>query len=274
MDERRCSAPSLKITLLAVVLIGCATAPGNREPGVEAEGAGVPWVRESVEYKATALQAYRSAADALEALVTNPAWSALPQQTDGADLPTAVILDVDETVLDNVVYQDRQGARFDRFTWDLWLAEREATAVPGAVEFLNRTRALGVETFFVTNRPCRTRPVSADPCPQEQDTIANMLALGIEVDREHMLLLNERPDWGREKLTRRQALAKDYRIVMLFGDQLGDFVPCARSRIVPPCVEAATTNSRLALYRQHSDYWGNGWYMLPNPMYGTWRDFD
>ena len=60
------------------------------------------------------------------------------------------------------------------------------------------------------------------------------------------------------------------RFIMLFGDDLGDFLPCVRKRVYAPCTEPATRESRKAAVEKHAKYWGNGWYILPNPMYGSW----
>jgi acid phosphatase len=59
---------------------------------------------------------------------------------------------------------------------------------------------------------------------------------------------------------------------MLIGDDLGDFVPCIRKRPYTPCTDPATRESRDALVREYRDYWGSGWYMLPNPMHGSWTE--
>ncbi len=262
--------------LWALLLVnGCATTPDT--PPVPTSTAAtplaVPWVRNSVEYQAAALQTFQQAAWLLESLLADRSWSALPNQTDAAGKPAAIILDVDETVLDNALYQEREGGRYDPATWDTWIAARGAVAVPGVVEFLARARALGIATFFVTNRPCRQRPGSRAACPQEQDTLDNLRDLGIATDDQRLMLLQERPEWGREKQSRRDLIARDYRVIMLFGDQLGDFVACARSSIEAPCTVAATAGSRRALFLKHQAYWGRGWYILPNPMYGSWAEF-
>ena len=262
--------------LSALLLVnGCATTPDTppAPTSTAATPLAVPWVRNAVEYQAAALQTYQQAAWLLESLLADRSWSALPNQTDAAGKPAAIILDVDETVLDNALYQEREGGRYDPATWDTWIAARGAVAVPGVVEFLARARALGIATFFVTNRPCRQRPGSRAACPQEQDTLDNLRDLGIATDSQRLMLLQERPEWGREKQSRRDLIARDYRVIMLFGDQLGDFVACARSSIEAPCTVAATAGSRRALFLQHQAYWGRGWYMLPNPMYGSWTGF-
>ena len=254
-----------------LVINGCATTPAPTSAA--AIPLAVPWVRNSVEYQAAALQTFQHAEGLLETLLADRSWSALPHQTNAAGKPAAIILDVDETVLDNSLYQEREGGRYDPATWDSWIAERSAVAVPGVIQFLASARALGITPFFVTNRPCRQRLGSPAACPQEQETLDNLKDLGIETDAQRLMLLKEQRAWGREKQSRRDLIARDYRVIMLFGDQLGDFVACARSSIETPCTVAATAGSRRALFVKHGAYWGRGWYMLPNPMYGSWTGF-
>ena len=76
--------------------------------------------------------------------------------------------------------------------------------------------------------------------------------------------------WTQEKVTRRNLVAKNYRVIMLFGDDLGDFLPCVRAKLYAPCTEAATADSRRRMVEDNARYWGNGWYVLANPVYGSW----
>jgi acid phosphatase len=112
-----------------------------------------------------------------------------------------------------------------------------------------------------------------DPCPYEQTVIDDIREAGFETDRDHVLLSFERDNWSREKLLRRETLARTHRIVMLIGDDLSDFIPCVRATAIAPCDNAGTAESRKRKVAQFSGYWGNGWYILPNPMHGTWTSF-
>jgi acid phosphatase len=61
---------------------------------------------------------------------------------------------------------------------------------------------------------------------------------------------------------------------MLIGDDLSDFIPCVRSSPRKPCTERATIESRDKLAYEHSNYWGAGWFVLPNPMHGSWTSVE
>ena len=98
----------------------------------------------------------------------------------------------------------------------------------------------------------------------------NLREVGIEVDDDHLMMANENLGWDREKSTRRELIAKTHRVIMLLGDDLGDFIACTREKPLHPCSEGATIESRLASTIEYKHYWGEGWYILPNPMHGSW----
>ena len=258
-------------TALALVLAACQhTAPIDRSAAPPAGAAGaddnlnaVLWMQSSAEYRAVAMQTYRAASDQLDAALADPAWDALAPAERGnpaAGLPPAVILDVDETVLDNSPYQARlvsNGTEYASATWAGWVAERNATAIPGVVDFARAANARGVTLVYITNR---TEPMQAD-------TLANLRAVGLPVADDSVFLGKGTPVEGCEqadsgdKTCRRQLAGRRYRVLMQFGDQLGDFV-----RIEPNTVAAHD-----AVLDRHGAWFGRRWWMLPNPSYGDWQ---
>jgi acid phosphatase len=233
------------------------------------------WVKNSADYKALTRQVYGVATRDLERFLADPSWSAMPGQTGAEALPPAVILDVDETVINNVEFQVVFERPFTDRQLEMWDREHEAKPVPGVVEFVLAAHeagvtTAGVTTFFMTNRPCEQYPDEEDVCPQKQTVIDGIRELGIAVEPEFVSLALERPEWKGEKLIRRQLIAEDYRIIMLIGDDFSDFVPCARKSVYTPCTQGATRASRAADVRKYANYWGNGWYILPGPMHGSW----
>ena len=228
---------------------------------------GLMWVKHAEEFRAVTLTVYQSAEKDLEGFIADPSWSALPEQTDAAHLPPAIIFDVDETVLSNIDFQLSFEPPFENWKLDEWNRATDAIPIPGFAAFAEKARAMGVELFFVTNRPCERN--GSGPCPQRVTTINDIAESGIETDKEHVFLSNER-GWTREKVTRRMHIAQTHRVIMLFGDDFGDFIPCVRSETLPPCMTSATSESRRADLERFSRYWGSGWYVLPNPMHGSW----
>ena len=233
------------------------------------------WLRNSSEYRAASETVYRAAEAALAKGLADSAWTAEPAQSgDLSALPPAVVMDIDETVLDNSepqVHMLREGICYEEFpgAWDDWVAKHRAPAVPGAVDFIRAARGMKdasgrpVRVVFVTNRECAPRAGSGAACPQKEDTLANLVALGVGVPTlaDDVLLKGERPGWDAEKLSRRQEIAGRYRIVLNIGDDLADFLPGMRRATI-----AERDRTRCA----RDAYWGRRWFMLPNPLYGSW----
>ncbi|MEO1201141.1 MAG: HAD family acid phosphatase [Pseudomonadota bacterium] len=268
---RRC--PTALLYACAVLLSACATAPTGEQGHSPADDLGLRWVKSAAEYRAITRQVYAAAGDDLAGFVADPNWSALPWQSDAGELPPAVILDVDETVVSNVDFQLVFERPFANWKLEQWASETTATPVQGVVEFVAEARRQGVTVFFVTNRPCEPKPGNDDPCPQRQTTIDGIGEVGIQTDAAHVFLSEER-GWTREKITRREHIGQNYRVLMLIGDDFGDFVPCVRKKIRAPCTVPATAASRAAALDEYDRYWGRGWYILPNPMHGSWTSID
>lgn len=224
------------------------------------------WMQQAAEYRAVAAQTYRAATDRLDALLA-PGSASLEQlarpEAEWAALPPAIVLDLDETVLDNSWFQARMIREREEYTpaaWDAWVLEAAATAVPGAREFLAAAAARGVQIFYVTNRECPKAAASgADPCPAKTATSRNLQALGLPSadDPSHLLLRRERPEWdASSKSLRRAWLAQRHRIVALVGDDLQDFV------------DRSTWGDRAP---ELEPLFGRRWFALPNAMYGSWE---
>ena len=218
----------------------------------------VLWMQSAVEYEAAALQAYRMAQLQLDAAIATPSWTAALEQTGNpAGLPPAVILDIDETVLDNSYYQARMvrdATAFSEQTWKAWVEERRATAIPGALEFTRYAVQRGVAVFYVTNRIAKG----------EQATRDNLAALGFPLDAtvDTVLTRGERAGWeASSKGPRRAHIAGQFRILLLIGDDLGDFVVDA----------GGTPEQRSVRTAPLADRWGRQWIVLPNPTYGSWE---
>ncbi|MGB5690623.1 MAG: HAD family acid phosphatase [Woeseiaceae bacterium] len=255
--------------LAALVLLLAACATQAPIPAPE-DDLGLFWVKHAAEYEAVTRQVYGMATRALPGFIADKSWSALPWQTGAEDLPVAVILDVDETVINNVDFQINYERPFDNYKLDFWDRDHTAQPVPGVVEFVRSARAAGVTTFFLTNRPCEQYAGEDEACPQKQTVIKGLEELGIPTEPEFVSLAEEQQHWKREKLVRRQLIGESYRVIMVIGDDLGDFVPCVRKKVVEPCTAPGTRVSRAAALDEYAEYWGNGWYILPNPMHGSW----
>ena len=224
----------------------------------------VLWVQASAEYRAAAETVYHAAAQRLDAALAQAHWDALvPSERDNAggtaDLKPAVIMDIDETVLDNSPYQARlvrDQAQYSDPGWDLWVAEKKAKAVPGVVDFAKAAAAKGVTILYISNRAVHLKDA----------TLANLKAAGLPVAGDEVFLglgtvVPGCEQHGSEKNCRRRQAGREYRVLMQFGDQLGDFVEVANN----------TPAARTALLEEYGDWFGERWWMLPNPTYGGWE---
>lgn len=215
------------------------------------------WMQRSIEYKANALSVYALGKIQLDKALADKNWTAATEQTGAyQDLPPAVVLDLDETAMDNSAYQTgliASGTDFAPKTWDAWVKAEKATAVPGAVEFTQYAESKGVKVFYVSNR-------NAD---QEEPTRRNAQALGFPMggNVDTFLMSKEQPDWGSAKSTRRAFIAKDYRIVLLFGDNYGDFSDAYNG----------SEADRLKAFDAAKEHFGRDWLMLANPGYGSFE---
>lgn len=188
------------------------------------------------------LQTYAAAADHVR--------EAAAKRTKGA---WAVILDADETILDNSEYQRRraaQGLGFTQDTWDAWVLEEKATALPGAAAFLTLVRDLGGRIAIVTNR-------DDNVCPA---TRRNMQALGLVND-----VVLCRVNRVSDKNPRFEAVQKGtaipnagpLEVVAWVGDNILDFPGLSQDVHKGPA-DAFSNFGRM-------------YFMLPNPMYGSWE---
>jgi 5'-nucleotidase (lipoprotein e(P4) family) len=246
------SSPSAETT--AVPTPAAAAAPCR--PGDALVNAAL-WMQSAAEYRASALQSYALAKRLLDLALADPSWSAV-RDAKSAGLPPAVILDSDETVFDNTGFEARmiqRGMKYDSAAWRAWVDEAAATAIPGAADFLAYAKSRGVTPFFVTNR-------KAD---EEPGTRRNLEKLGFPLgtSEDTVLVRGERPEWASgDKEPRRKYVASRYRVLLLVGDDLNDFVT-ARD---------LTVAERDAIMRDTAAEWGSKWIILPNAMYGSWED--
>jgi len=259
------------ILLLFLTMISGLSACAGIRPANQ-PGQGVLWVDSAAEYDALSLQIFQNATHGLDDLIADKSWTALPGQGGMAELPPAIILDVDETAISNINFQLQVEDSFSHEVFDDWNKNNLAGRMLGAPEFIQAARDKGVTVFFITNRPCRELDFAPGPCPQEAITLKDLAEGGIKSDPDHLMLAGEHADWSREKRFRQNLIAKTYRVIMIIGDDLSDFLPCVRAKPVAPC-PVATADDRARLTLQYREYWGVGWHILPNPMHGSWVSF-
>jgi acid phosphatase len=256
-------------TASAEQLAPASAEPAKAEPAAKTDAPApdddlnaVAWFQTSTEAKLVYEQTFRAATDHLPAALRDKKWDALPKEerTNAyAKLRPAVILDVDETILDNSPYQARlirDGREYDEASWADWVHERAARTLPGSLEFAKAAAKKGVRVIYLSNR---SQDLNAD-------TLANLRTLGFPVADDKVFLglgtyVKDCEQNGSEKTCRRQLVGRDYRVLMQFGDQLGDFVQ----------VLANTPDGRAKAIAAYAAWIGERWFVLPNPTYGSWE---
>lgn len=254
--------------LLALALTVAAGGAAAQAPTVPS---GMQWLYGSGEGAATNIQAYHALRDFAAAaarhrprasVVLAPgATLAAPRFVPCGRRPLAVVLDVDETALQNLGYEyddaTHPGRAYDQQRWNHWEQTGAAAVapIPGAVTALNAIRRAGVTVIFNTNRMA----TFAD----QAEAALNGAGLG-PVRHGQTLWLQGDVAPGSGKDPRRAAIAGRYCVVAMAGDQLGDFTDLFNARGL-----AVADRRRAATSGPLADLWGNGWFVLSNPVYGT-----
>ena len=240
-------APWLALAFVFLTCSPSATAQSNQPPADNTyiESA-VLWQQSSGERRALSYQAFALARMMLDRDL---------RMNRRLRQPRAVIVDLDETILDNGLYQGmqvRNHVNFNQKDWTEWVNRAEATAVPGSVEFLSYAAARGVTVFYITNRNDI----------QKQGTATNLKKLGFPNVNDQTLLVQIDPK-NSSKEPRRQSVGAKYRIVLLMGDDLNDFAKVFE--------DSKTVESRIAASDRFKNEFGKRFIVLPNAMYGNWE---
>jgi 5'-nucleotidase (lipoprotein e(P4) family) len=194
----------------------------------------------AAEVKALQLQAYNVARDYLDREL-------LKARKD----KRAIIVDADETIIDNSPYQvDNilKNQSYNSTSWEQWVEKAQAQAIPGALAFLNYAHQKGISIFYISNRKQKNH----------EATLKNLKNLGFPV-AQNSLLLREKDN---DKTKRRSLVENNYFIVMLMGDNLGDFLEVFQGKSV---------RERFKLTDEYAEMFGRRFIVLPNPMYGEWE---
>ena len=241
------------ILLLVLLILGC-DSPTKDYSGLNS----TLWMQSSAEYVATTAQAFNAARMNLDEALRDKNWTAaLEQRGSYQDLPPAVIFDVDETVLDNSPYEAylaKNGQGYHYKTWKVWVNAAKAEPIKGVKKLITEIKSRGIDVFYVTNRAAALQEATVK-------NIQVMIDPKVRVDQ--VLCKGERIEWGGDKSSRRTAIAKTHRIIMMFGDDYNDFRYLENS---------PSPQERVAEVQPYNEYWGRKWIVLSNPRYGHWEE--
>ena len=202
------------------------------------------WTQTSAEYRALCYQAYNTAMEQINKEI---------KKHKKKDKPLAIVLDIDDTILDTSIYDASFMDTNKRPTlgnMKTWINSAAASPMPGAVEFLKEVSKKGVEIFYVTNRRA----------PEHvEGTIKNLEKYDFpSANKEHVFL---RTDSG-SKQERFDKIAKDFKIIVYMGDNAGDF---------PLDTYGKLFDERKKIFDDHKKDFGTKFIVLPNPIYGSWE---
>ncbi|BDU51386.1 5'-nucleotidase, lipoprotein e(P4) family [Haliovirga abyssi] len=203
----------------------------------------VNWVQTSGEYKALAYQAFN---------VAKESFLEIKKSYKGGK-KLAVVVDLDETMIDNSAYaawRILKGKGFSSSTWDEWVNSKDAKATSGAVEFSKFVNSHGGEMFYISNRSEN----------ELKDTMKNLKKLHFsKVNKDHILLKEKSSDKTKR---RTEVIDNGYDIVMYVGDQLTDFSNEIYGR---------SNDYRNSFVDKNEYKFGKNWISIPNPTYGDFE---
>lgn len=229
--------------LLFLALTGCAQ-QSNTQASAQLNDQSVMalnWFQRSGEYQALAYQAFNTATYAFDKA----------QSLTGK--PKAVVVDLDETMIDNSAYsawQVKANKPFDAKSWSEWTHAEQANAIPGAVSFAQYVNSHGGIMFYVSNRDQKDYAA----------TVANLKRLGFPNVNEQTVMLSTTTS---NKQTRFDAIKSNgYSIVLYVGDNLNDFGAATYHK---------DNNERRSFVNSNHNLFGTQFIVLPNPLYGDWE---
>lgn len=256
------SSPARHESVAAPATVAAPVAPARSSPAADDNLNAVAWSQTAIEHDLLFVQTYRDAQLQLLKALKDPRWDALSKDDRVAPLKglkPAVVLDVDETALDNSPYQARlikSGGEYNEADWAAWCKEEAARALPGAVEFTRFAARHGIAVIFISNRAKDLDSVTLDNLRKVGFPVSGpdaFLGLGTFVEGCEQI--------GTEKGCRRQLISRKYRVLMQVGDQIGDFAD----------VIANNAQGRQQAMAPYLAWIGTRWFILPNATYGSWE---
>ncbi|MBT3586396.1 MAG: 5'-nucleotidase, lipoprotein e(P4) family [Halobacteriovoraceae bacterium] len=225
----------LSVFTLLCILTGCASNPQEKRL------LATLYAQKSAESRALYYQAFEQAKMRLTFKLANRSSSKIP----------AVVLDVDETIIDNSAFQAqlyKDKKSYNKKTWDHWIQAAVGTALPGAKSFLDFAKRKGVAVILITNR----RIKNFEP------TFKNLKEEGLILKRSQLIMRTD----VSSKDKRRHDVMKKYEILLLLGDSLGD---------LSGAFEVGDTRQRNLEVDKQKRRFGRDYIIFPNPMYGLWE---
>ena len=235
----------IPVVLISIIFSSCSTTSStSSSSGIHPGESAILWHQTSAEYEALCYQAFGIAKQRVQMYKNG----SLDRNTTK---PIAVVMDLDETILDNSPYNASlvlNGEKFKSESWEEWVKKENAKMVPGALDFLNFLRDNSVKYYFISNRDDK----------HLKYTFNNLSKNGVEVSDNEIFLDN-----GTSKKDRRERI-DSYEIVLLIGDNLADFDESFETNM-------GVKARKNRVQDQFKTQFGEKFIILPNPLYGDWE---
>ena len=236
--------------ILLVILVSCQSKQNETESGNKVYDrllTAVSWYQHSAEMTALYYQGFNIAQQRLDEAI----------KTEPKDKPLAVVVDIDETMLNNSPFETTLiNTEDDLSGWYKWTAKASAKALPGALEFAKYVESKQVQLFYITNRDDNER----------EGTLKNLVNLGFPYAVEDHLLTKSDLSYSSgntsSKAERRAKVTEKHNIILLIGDNLNDFSEKFEDR---------SQNNGKDSVLKYREQFGQKFIILPNPMYGAWE---
>lgn len=222
------------IIICLILIFGCSTNKNSKKDH------SMYWHKNSAEYKALCLQAYNIARKNIDLELSKK-----------HEKPLAIIADLDETIFNNTPYNEmliKKNTSYNQENWSNWVNKKVATAIPGALDFFKYADSKGVEIIYLSNRKIENY----------EPTKSNLIDLGFPFDESTIMLLRDKT---RDKLDRRDAVT-NYNVIMLIGDNLGDFDSVFFGK---------SNQERWEESKLLKENFGDKFILIPNLIYGDWE---
>jgi len=203
------------------------------------------WVK-SFEYNLSCVQVYKTAQRQFDSLDLKNIESVMLEHKEGEKLPLAIVTDIDETILLNYKFEEeiiKGKVPFSNPLFKKYVNLGQQIPIKAAIKYFQYLSSKGIKIIYISNRTAS----------MENATYEYLKKYGYPIDsKDDLLLKGEKEEWSRDKSSRRSYISKKYTVIQIFGDNLKDFTQ--------------TENEII----KHKNRFGISWFLLPNPIYGSW----
>jgi 5'-nucleotidase (lipoprotein e(P4) family) len=248
-----------KLFLLTTLALFCSSASGTNDT-VVLGGNGLPesqtklnshkevlWFQHAVERKAIGREVFLEAENSIKQQIISQKLQ--PKEW-------GVIIDIDETLLDNSEWNYQHSIYHSKQTWDQFAALAKSTVMPGAAEFTHHIHQMGGYVNLVSNRNAELLK-STQYNLKSQHIYYDQLLL--DATKQGTSFVDKNSRFNAIKKGELPSELPPQKIIAWLGDNIQDF-PDLKQRNLAKNPNNIPYNS-----------FGKIYFVFPNPMYGSWE---